>query len=284
MVTGRSLASELFADIKSGKIVPAFSTAVIAAILFVTFEISFAAMIFSGSLSPLATHGAGLTLCGGFLVCFFVVLTSPCKAMITQPQDAPAAVLSTIALAIGAAMGEKASMEARFMTVAAALALSAFFTGAAFVIIGRFRLANLLRFMPFPVLGGFLAGTGWLFLVGGVNVMCGIPLSLDALSGLAAPDMVLKWMPGLVFGIVLFAITLRYSHFLIVPASLVGGVVLFYLFFAIFGISADSARAAGFLVSGVPANGLWPPFTLKDLGLIEWQTVWQQLPGIFQLF
>jgi SulP family sulfate permease len=250
------------------------------AILFVIYEVSFAAMAFTGSNSILATRGAGLALCGGFILCLFAALTSSFKVTVSQPQDASAAVLSTVALAIAAALGEKTSLDAKFMTIAAALALSAFLTGAAFIIIGRFRLANVLRFMPFPVVGGFLAGTGWLFAAGGMAVMCGMPVSPGTLSRLAAPDMILKWMPGVVYGIILFAVTLRYSHFLIMPGSLAVGVALFYIGFTVCGMSPDAARAAGFLVSGVPANGLWPPFTLNDLGLIDWPTVWLQLPGM----
>ncbi len=257
------------------------STGVIAAILFVIFELLFAAMIYSGSLSSLATRGAGLTLCGGFLICLFAALTSRFRATVSMPQDAPAAILSTMALSIAATLGENASMEAKFMTVAAVLALSAFLTGAAFICIGRFRLANLLRFMPFPVVGGFVAGIGWLFIVGGMAVMCGIPVSLNTLSSLAAPDMILKWLSGVIYGVALFTITLRFSHVLILPGSLVVGVGLFYAAIAVGGMSIDGAKAAGLLVSGVPAGGLWPAFTLKDMALIEWSAVWQQLPGIF---
>jgi sulfate permease, SulP family len=281
MIMSKSLVSELLADATSRRIVPALSTGVIAAILYVIFELLFAAMIYSGDLSTLATRGAGLTLCGGFLICLFAALTSRFKATVSMPQDAPAAVLSTMALTISATLGENASMDVKFMTVAAVLTLSAFLTGVVFIIIGRFRLANLLRFMPFPVVGGFVAGIGWLFIVGGMAVMCGIPVSLDTLSSLAAPDMILKWLPGLVYGVVLFAITLRYSHVLILPGSLVAGMALFYAAIAVGGMSLDGAKAAGLLVSGVPAGGLWPAFTLKDMTLINWSAVWQQLPGIF---
>ena len=34
--------------------------------------------------------------------------------------------------------------------------------GILFLVIGRFRLGGLIRFVPYPVVGGFLAGTGWL--------------------------------------------------------------------------------------------------------------------------
>ncbi len=279
----KPLASELLGDATFQRIVPALSTAVIASILFVIFQISFAAMVFSGSLSSLATRGAGLTLCGGLLICLYGAFTSGFKATVSFPQDAPSAVLSTMAIAIAVTLGENATMEARFMTVVAVLALSAFLTGATFIIVGRFRLANLLRFMPFPVVGGFLAGTGWLFLVGGMSVMCDIPINLETLSRLSTPDMVIKWLPGVVYGVTLFAVTLRYSHVLLLPGSLAAGVALFYAAFAMVGMSVEGAKAAGLLVTGVPAGGLWPAFTLEDMALIDWPAVWRQLPGMFSV-
>ena len=37
------------------------------------------------------------------------------------------------------------------------------------LLLGVFRLGNLVRFVPFPVVGGFLAGTGWLLVKGGLG-------------------------------------------------------------------------------------------------------------------
>ena len=41
--------------------------------------------------------------------------------------------------------------------------------------LGTFRLGNLARFIPYPVVGGFLAGTGWLLIKGGLRVAVGHP-------------------------------------------------------------------------------------------------------------
>ncbi|WP_028325480.1 SLC26A/SulP transporter family protein [Desulfatirhabdium butyrativorans] len=278
-----SLLSELFSDITSGRIIPAASTAVVVSILEIIFELSFAAMIFSGDLSSLATRGASLTLCGGFLLCLFGALTSSFKSVLSLPQDAPAAVLAAIALAISATLGQQTPMEVKYIHVAAALALSSLLTGVVFILIGRFRLANLLRFIPFPVVGGFLAGTGYLFITGGLSVMCDMPISIHTIPLLVSSDMMIKWIPGVVYGVALFVVTMRYPHFLILPASLVTSVVLYYIAFAVCGMSADAARTAGLLVSGVPANGLWPPYTLNDLSLIQWSVLLQQLPNMFSV-
>ncbi len=53
------------------------------------------------------------------------------------------------------------------MTLATAL------TGVVLWGLGRFRLGALVRFVPFPVIGGFLAASGWLLVTGGVEVITG---------------------------------------------------------------------------------------------------------------
>jgi SulP family sulfate permease len=274
----KSLISELREDVTSQRLLPALNIGFVTGIVFVMNEVSYAAMIFSGDLSSLATRGAGLILFGGFIMSLFAALTSSLKATAAHPQDATAAVLSTVAVAISASV--EAPMEVKFMTVAVVLALSSLLTGAAFIMVGRFRLANLLRFIPYPVIGGFLAGTGWVIVAGGIAVMSGMPVSLNTLSRLTAPDIMLRWLPGVAFAAVLFTILLRKSHFLILPGSIIGALVLFHLGLSIGGVSSEEAKASGFLVSGVPDGGLWPAFTLKDLAMIDWASVWSQIPGI----
>ena len=42
--------------------------------------------------------------------------------------------------------------------------------GVVFLWLGSRRRGNLIRFVPYPVVGGFLAGTGWLLFKGGIHV------------------------------------------------------------------------------------------------------------------
>ncbi|MFH1982013.1 MAG: SulP family inorganic anion transporter [Pseudomonadota bacterium] len=274
------LFTELAQDLRSPRMLPAVSIGLVMGILTVILALSFAAMIYSGPLAPLALRGAGLTLWGTLAICTVGALGSAFKSIIGIGQDAPTAVMSTVAAAVAAAMAATAPLEACFMTVAAAMLASAFASAAAFLVIGRFRLANLLRFMPYPVVGGFLAGSGWLLSVGGISVMCGVSPAPGTVQQMMTPAVAALWLPGVVYGTVLFAIMLRWSHFLILPGSLAVATVLFYVGFAVTGMSVDSAKAAGFLVSGLPADGLWPAVRLSDLSQVDWAIVWRQLPGI----
>lgn len=280
--TGRdSCIKGMLADIFSPRIIPIFFTSVVLGILIIILDVSFAAMIFSGELAPLAIRAVGLTLAGTFFICLISAFSSSFKGIVAKAQDAPTAVLSAMAVSVVASSGVESSPEIKFMTIAAILFLSSVVTGLFFLGVGKFRLANLLRFMPYPVVGGFLAGTGWLLSKGSIGIMCDVSLSMNNLPLLTTPENLMKWLPGVIYGVALFWVLLKRSHFLILPGSLVAGTLVFYAVMALFGRTIQEAKTAGFLVSGVPTGGLWPAFTLADLALVQWQTVFQQLPAVF---
>jgi SulP family sulfate permease len=124
-------------------------------------RISFAALIFSGDLSQFTGRGIGLTLFGAFAMLLVVALTSSFPAMVATPQDSPAAILAFMAAAIAAAM-PSASPEEKYFTVVAAITLTSLLNGVIFFALGSFKLGGLVRYIPYPVVGGFLAGTGWM--------------------------------------------------------------------------------------------------------------------------
>jgi SulP family sulfate permease len=266
-------------DLFSSKAVSILSIGLVMGVLLVILEISFAAMLFTGELSDYAIPGAGITLFGALIMSFVMALSSSFKSVVALPQDAPVAVLATVAVSVAAAM-PAASGEAKFITIVALMGVSSLSTALTFAIIGRFRLANLLRYMPYPVVGGFLAGSGWLLTAGGISVMCGISPGLDTLPQMMTPAAMWKWVPGVVYGGGLFLLMKRWSHFTLLPGSMVVCAAAFYLAFAAAGYSTSDAQQAGFLLSGIPSQGLWPAFSLPDLAHIDWSVAMGQLPSI----
>ena len=127
--------------------------------------ISFAILIFSGELSPFAARGIGLVLFGGLIMQLIIALTSSVPGLTGGPQDSPAAVLGLAALTIAARM-EGAAPEAKFITVVVMVILTSVVSGLFFVGVGSFKLSRFVRFMPYPVVGGFVAGTGLLLAQG----------------------------------------------------------------------------------------------------------------------
>ena len=273
------LASELRADAASARFPAALSTGLVIAVLMVVVQTSIAAIIFSGPLVPFVGQGTGAILFGAFAMCLIVALSGTYKGTISVPHFAPAAALFGVGGGVAASM-TAAPEEAVFATMVVIIALSALTTALLFGLVGWFRLANLSRFMPYPLVGGFLGGLGWFLILSGVSITCGITLNWETFPELLESDMVWRWGPSLAFALALLVATKLRPHYLILPASVVLAVGLCHAVLFLFGISVEEARAAGILFVGLPTDASWPPLQPGDLGHVNWGVVASQFPGI----
>ena len=275
----RALASELRADAGSAMLPTALSTGVVVAVIVLVGEAAIASIIFSGPLSPLVPRGTGAILFGTLVMCFLTALTCTYRGTISVPHFAPAAVLLTVGGAVAAAM-VSASGEAVFATMIVIVGLSTVATAICYLLIGRFRLAQLFRFMPYPLVGGFLAGLGWFLAKSSVAVASGITMTWETLPALAEIETIQKWAPGVVYGVVLLVVTKIRPHYLFLPVSTVVAVGICHATLFALDIPLAEATAAGILFEGLPAGSAWPPIGLDDLDLVDWDVVTSQLPGI----
>lgn len=262
------------------RLLPSLTAGLVGGTISVILAMSFGALIFSGRLSNHVADGIGLTLFGAFAFGIVVALTSSFPGSLAGPQDSPAAILALVAAAISRSMPASATGEAAFYTVVAAIALTSVLTGAFFLALGRFKLGSLVRFVPYPVVGGFLAGTGWLLVQGAMGVMTGAPLSSSQLPQLFQPDMLVQWLPGMIFAVLLLVITRRYSHFLIMPAMLALAIALFYGGLSLTHTSVAEAGARGWLLGPFPQGALWQPLTPSTLARVDWSTIVGQMDKV----
>jgi SulP family sulfate permease len=172
------------------------------------------------------------------------------------------------------------SLDRAFLTVVAATMVVTLLTGVTFMVLGTFRLGNLVRFVPFPVVGGFLAGTGWLLVNGGVRVAAGIQLSLATLRFLSSAFELARWVPAVVFGVVLLWMTRIVKRPLVIPAVLGIGLLLFAVGMLVTGSSIQDARTGQWLLGPFTSTQLWQPWTIRALSGADWSAVLGQAPGI----
>jgi SulP family sulfate permease len=199
-------------------------------------------------------------------------LTSSLPGMVGGPQDSPAAILGLTAAAIVASMKD-APAEAKFITVVATIILTSIISGFFFVFIGGFKLSRFVRFIPYPVVGGFIAGTGLLLIKGAIGVLLGFTPSVANLNVLFKTENLLLWIPGVVFGILVLITSRRFNHFLAYPALLVGTIVVFYISTGISGFGPNEMRQMGLLLGPFPHGALWklPDFSL--LAQVDWKVI-----------
>jgi SulP family sulfate permease len=213
-----------------------------------------------------------MVLFGGLILHLILALTSSVPGMVGGPQDSPSAIMGLIGLAIAASM-QGAAPEAKFITIVVVVILTSVFSGLLFVLIGGFKLSRLVRFIPYPVVGGFVAGTGLLLTEGALGVLLGKILSLANLGVLFQTEHLLLWIPGFLFGVMMLIASRRSTHFLTYPALLVGAVLMFYLVLWMSGYSLQNAREMGWLLGPFPQGMLWKPLDLSLLTLVNWNLI-----------
>ncbi len=264
------------------RLLPNISAGLIIGLLQIFMALSFAALIFSGSLSPYVSQGIGLALMGTIVSGLIIAAFTSLPGTVGGSQGVPAAIMAVMAATIAAEIPAGGSSPESFITVVAAIAVTTLLTGFLFWVLGYFDLGGLVRFLPYPVVGGFLAGIGWLFVTGALSVMVDMPAGFGSLALLFEPQVLMRWLPGLALALIMLLATRRSDHFLVLPALLVGGVLLFFAAAMIGGYTTVELAAEGWLLGPFPEgnDALWRPLTPAALGQVKWPAIAGQAANI----
>lgn len=239
-------------------------------------SVSFSALIFSGSLAGQVPRALGFILVGNILILGITSLLSSYAGSIAVSQDAPGVVLSVGAASIVAAL-PLLPVEKQFATVVLMIAITTVMTGLIFLVLGIFKLGGLARFLPYPVMGGFLAGTGWLLAKGGIGIMVSNPFGPEWFE----PQVLLHWLPGFIFGLFIFAVVSFSRWPLTLPVMLFGGSLVFYIVAGILNVSQSQLETQGWLVGSVSPGSLSNMALSGDiLAQVNWEVLWGTLPNL----
>jgi SulP family sulfate permease len=274
--TSGSLGERVRAELRPSRLPTALISGILNGAMEVALAVSFAALVFSGELSPHLSRGIGLALFSATVGTAIVALLSSFHGSISAPQDVPAAIVALAVAAVAAAIAP----DAQFATVAVFIALTTLAAGLIFLLLGAWRLTGLVRFLPYPVIGGFLAGTGWLLFVGGIGMMAGRPFAFDGLGQLLSASTLVMWLPGVVAGALIFFLAERVRHHLFLPAAILSVLIVFYLFAFLRGVGPAELGAGGWLLGPFPSGGIWRPTGPAEWAQVEWSAIWPQLPNL----
>ena len=261
-------------------IVPSIIAGVIGGIIKIVAAMAFSALIFTGTLAAYLPQGIGIVLFGFLLFAVISTFTASYPVNINTPQDIPIAIIALIATTVMATNGKDWDAETTFQFIFVTIALTSILVGIFFFILGTLKLGKLVRFIPYPVVGGFLAGTGWLIVKFAFIMTAGMGLSLDNVVSLFDQATLPKWFPGLIFGLIML-ISSRYTkHYLLIPALLAIGITSFYAIMFFYGFSYTDLESNGYLLGPFPEGGLFQGLPLKYLSDFKWSIFLEQLPAI----
>jgi SulP family sulfate permease len=247
-----------------------------AGVLTITFGLSYALLIFAGPLAPYLSYGVAATFISSAIVATILALGSSLPFAVGGPDSSTAAMTAILASSLVERMAAVDPSAPLLVPVLITLGLSAIVTGMVLCCFGVTRLGRAIRYVPYPVVGGFLGATGCLLIFGAVHVITGHRLQFATLGQFANILTLSELAAACAMALTLYLTWHRSRSAFGLPFILIGGVIAAHIAFRLFGISPSEAQAWGWTFQAPPrisfmlpwsGNGIihYPWYTLPDL-------------------
>ena len=233
-------------------------------------------LVFGAELQDGLSLGLGVGLVGTAGIGLVAALSSGYPSMYAGVQDNSAAILGLASASIASSVAGQQAVE----TVLVMLSLASLATAVVFFLMATFRLGEVAKFVPFPVIGGLLAGIGYLIVIGSVDVLT----DGSFLEGMTSTvSLGLLW-PGVSLAAGLFLATRRRwrpkSYVWLLFAAIAG----FHVITQLVGIGKETSLSRGWLLGPFPEGGLWPGFITGSLGNANWAAIAGEAANIATVF
>ncbi|UWU76911.1 SulP family inorganic anion transporter [Bradyrhizobium huanghuaihaiense] len=244
-----------------------------ASVLTVTFGLSYALLIFAGPLSPYLSYAITATFISSAVLAAIVALGSSLPFAVAAPDSSTAAVTGILAASLVERI-EAASPSAPLLSpVLITLGLSTVLTGVALCGLGLTRMGRAIRYVPYPVVGGFLGATGLLIVMGAIRVITDHPVQFATVLHFTNGTTLLELGAACAMALVLYLTWHRSRSPFGLPIILVGGVLTAHLAFWITGISLGEARSLGWTFQPPPQAAFMVPWHTDGLVHYPWFAV-----------
>lgn len=221
--------------------------------------------------------GANLVLLGAAVLMFIMAFKSSEPTVIISPHSTPA-IFSAIVIS-----SMIIEMEARhlavdpFPTLVVGVGITSILIGLTMMLAGIFRLGNLVRYIPYPVLGGFFVGTAWLLFRNAFDYLVNLPLTMVNLPLILSSHYLGRWVPALAYALLIKIIIQFYRRAFIFPIMLLLGLLLFYQVCLITGISLKEALSRGLLIGPFPKVSIIDTFHHFTVSQVQWSLVFKNM-------
>lgn len=247
-----------------------------ASLLAIVYCLSFSALLFQGPLSPGLSVGLWSLLAGSAITGLYISLTTSLPPVAAGPNNPAVAVLTVLAASVSGAVLASGGDAARAVDhVLLSFTLATLATGALLYALGALQLGQYVRFVPYPVIGGFLAASGWFLAVGGLKVVTGQPISLWNLADAFPREIWLQVLVAVAFASLVHVLKAMTGRMNVLPVAFLGATVLLDL-----ALVASGAAEGGWYLSGTSQPTAWVPvLSLRDAS-IDWSVFAGALPEI----
>lgn len=247
-----------------------------AGIVALPLALAFGIQAFSGVTDPMASSmGALAGLVGATMLGFFAALFGGTHSQISGPTGPMTVVTATL---VG---GAWASSGGNISTVLISMTFAGIFCGLFQILFGLIKIGKYVRYIPYPVLSGFMSGIGVIIILQQLYPLFGLKGTGSMI------DMITELPGAMAGGISWIALTLGIATILIIqlfpkittkiPSTLVALIVVTV-------VSLFCHLGDNLIIGDIPA-GLPTPFFLKEeieMNGLDWMTILQAsiVPGL----
>lgn len=262
---------ELRSDFAPGSLTSTLATGAVLGIVNALLTIALVSLIFRGDLAESLPLGVGLGLTSSAVIGLVIAIRSSFSGVYAGVQDSSAAIIGLSAVSITGALVGSAGLS----TVVAMVAATSIATGVVLLAMGYLGWGEIARYVPFPVIGGLLAGTGYLIITGALGIL-GVSSVSDVFSGDTSG---LLW-PALALALAFFVAARRgwsSRAYLIFLTVAIGS---FHLVAGLSGVEKSTALDRGWLLGPFPDSGIWPRTAVFSFIEADWGAIAGELPGL----
>jgi SulP family sulfate permease len=240
---------------------------------------SFAGLVFSGLLKRYIADGVALYVTAAAITLALLAWRAGSRGVVGSLQASTPAILTVLATPV--ALNAFGSGARDFITVVLATMVITVVAGITCVVLGIRRRGDLVRFVPYPVVGGFLAGVGWLLIGGGVAVTVNESPFLLPIADLFSREALVRWVPAVLFGGLLLVSQRVVRRPFTAPVVVALGLVAFAIGLVVTGSSIDEVRSDGWLLLGTFDDApRWQPWSTNAIVGADPIALLEQAPGI----
>ena len=247
----------------------------ICSILSIAYCLSYAALIFTGPLEHVLSYGVAVTFLSAAVGGSIVALRSSLPFAVAGPDSSISVVMAAMVATLVHRLVAHGGTDLLAPTLIA-MSLTTALTGLLLCVLGFTHAGRAIRFVPYPVIGGFLGATGWLMITGAMQVVTDQRPALTNIGAFLDAAAAAKLAAGLIVAITLFIALRRSKSLFVLPGVLLAAIAATYLFLVLTGSPLVVAQAEGWMFRPQPMAGLispWQPGALRGFS-------WTALPAL----
>jgi len=230
-----------------------FLAGLVTSLLQLAYAFSFGGLIFDGSLRPYLAHGVAISLVSAVCLGIIISWKSGFKSAIAGPDTNTATFQAAMMISLEPLLSDLPQEQVLGVALSTLL-VSGLVTGFILLLLGSKGMGKFIRYIPFPVVAGFLASTGWLMAKGSLKMVTGRNITLENFHGILGSEHQLALMLTVIWSILLWIMTERIKNPILLPILMVAAILSTHSVLALhifdgLGINQE------YLMMPSPANG-----------------------------